>query len=85
MNECPTRILSADAEPDLLLQWFMATAAFGGMTAAPTGPPEWPHPGGYWAQPAALVDAAAILKGELAFVTGARSEEKKAARRPTKR
>ena len=66
---CPSRLL-AESEADDVLSWWLESTPwdYGFSGAQPAGPPEWPYPGGWLAQPAKLVDAVRLLRAELPHV-----------------
>ncbi len=49
-----------------VVEWWYWSSTFDGMSGSPSGPPEWPYPGGMLNQPARLADAVKILRVEWA-------------------
>lgn len=47
-----------------VFEWWVLSSQFDGMTGRPSGPPEWPLPGGMQNQPAKLVEAVVLLRSE---------------------
>lgn len=75
---CPSRILSEDGGIARdTVEWWMLETRFDGMSGQ-AGPPRWPYPGGYLHQPARLVEAVSILRGEWTTIVRHRSESKQA-------
>lgn len=75
LTVCPSRVLSENPEATELVEWFLGSTRFEGMTGAASGPPEWPFRGGYWRQPARLVQAVKLLRGEWAMAIGEREKK----------
>lgn len=53
-----------------MLGWWTESCVWDGMSGAPSGPPEWPDPGGYWHQLSKVVKAVSIMRDEFARMKG---------------
>jgi hypothetical protein len=80
---CPSRIIAAFPEANDIIAWWVDSSPWSydpnsGM-GTPSGPPEWPFPGGLLNQPAPLVEAVSILRSELPYaqLAGIESRRKK--------
>jgi len=60
---CPGRLLEEDGgEAMAVVEWWLESTRFDGMSGQPSGPPEWPAAGGLMRQPAQLVAAVRQLR-----------------------
>jgi len=55
----------------------MESSPWAGMGGAPSGPPEWPDPGGYWNQLSRVVQAVAIMREEFGLMRSETTDGKK--------
>jgi len=44
--------------------WWLSSSQFDGMSGTPSGPPEWPRPGGLLNQDSKLLEAVDVLRAE---------------------
>jgi hypothetical protein len=75
VTACPSRLLAEEPELEELLAWYVESSPWAGMSAVPSGPPQWPYPGGYLNQPARLVAAVQRIRAELAHLDETEAKE----------
>lgn len=63
----------------------MSTTPWDGMSGLPSGPPEWPRPGGWFGQPSKLLEAVDLMRSELRYVRGGGKETKDVSKAARKR
>jgi len=83
---CPSRLLTEDGglARDTVEWWMLETdftpvAGLGGGSVI-VGKTRWPYPGGYLCQPARLIEAVTLLRGEWPIIMRHRAESKPAAK-----
>jgi hypothetical protein len=75
---CPSRLLTDDGGLARdTVEWWILETQFDGMSGQ-AGRSRWPYPGGYLCQPARLVEAVTLLRGEWSVIMRQRSEPKPA-------
>lgn len=58
-----------------MIEWWQLSSRWDGTTGHPSGPPEWPEPGGILSQPANLVEAVRLLRSEWNYVHEGRARD----------
>lgn len=71
---CPSALLDRDGGDDALdvVSWWLGSSPMGAF-GGPSGPPEWPLPGGFLMQPALLVEAVEVLRNEWPYLRPAKA------------
>jgi len=68
---CPGYVLQRDQWTLPLIHWWQFSSPWDGATGQPSGPPEWPEPGGMMNQDAKLVDLVMLLRSEWPHIAAA--------------
>lgn len=80
---CPQRELAeGDGDAMETVHWWLTSSPFNGLSGAPSGPPEWPRPGGYFHQDGKVLDAVDVLRDEWRYLP--MNEKKPSEKKPDK-